>query len=317
MNDSLAVRVSAISQLTPWIKEFCLEPVDAEELPAFSPGSHIVMELGNAGAVLRNAYSLTSSPFDRSHYRIAVRHHEDSRGGSKYLHNEVEVGQVFSISPPSNYFHFEQGAEKLLLIAGGIGITPFMSLLSSLTFRSEMPEMHYSFRSMEDAAYLDELEQQLGPALHCYERDKGDRLEVGALLATQPLGTQVYVCGPEGLIEAVRDEARQLQWPEGSVHFEKFAVKAGGRPFSVRLQRSKRSIQVESEESLLEALEKNGIEVSHLCRAGVCGECRTVLLQGEAGHRDLFLSEEEKTGGGFIMPCVSRARKEGELVLDL
>lgn len=317
MNDSVTVRVAAVSKLTPGIKEFCLEPVESDELPAFSPGSHIVIELDTAGTVQRNAYSLTSSPFDRSHYRIAVRHHEDSRGGSSYLHKEVEVGQVFSISPPSNYFQFEQGGAKLLLIAGGIGITPFISLLPSLAFRSEKPELHYSFRSRADAAYLYELEQQLGPALRCYESDQGHRLEVGALLASQPLGTQVYVCGPEGLIDAVRDEVQKLQWPEGSVHFEKFAVKAGGTPFPVRLQRSKRCIEVEPEESLLEALEKNGIEVSHLCRAGVCGECKTVMLQGDVDHRDLFLSEDEKTGAGFIMPCVSRARKGGELVLDL
>lgn len=317
MSNGLTVRVAAIRQLTPLIRELTLEALPGGELPAFSPGSHVVLELPAAAGALRNAYSLTGSPFDCSHYRIAVRLQEDSRGGSRYLHRQLQAGQVLTISTPSNYFVFEQGAGKLLLIAGGVGITPFVSLLPCLPWNTGQAELHYACRSEQDAAYVDELRQQLGERLHLYASARGQRLEVGRLLAAQTPGAQVYVCGPASLIDAVRGEAAALGWPGVNVHYERFAVNSDGKPFRVALQRSERYIHVEAGESLLEAIERHGIRVPHLCRAGVCGECKTGLLRGDADQRDLFLSDAQKLQGACILPCVSRARGDSELVLDL
>jgi len=315
MNELLRVSVAAINQLAPDIKEFILRPVVGSELPAFSPGSHIILEIHDAKNLYRNAYSLTSSPFDRSHYRIAVQLQQDSRGGSRYLHQAMSVGDQLDISPPNNYFAFEQYNKKCLLIAGGIGVTPFMSLFPDKCGRNADIDMHYVFRDQSQAAFVSKLRDQLGGRLSCYQRSQGQRLDVARLLSEQPLGTHVYVCGPERLIEDVRHQATMLGWPESTVHFEKFAVATNGAPFSVRLKKTGRSIKVAEDESLLDALHRNGVEVRHLCRAGVCGECKTALLQGPAEHRDLYLADAEKSE--FIMPCVSRARNAAELVLDL
>lgn len=317
MSSTIDVIVAEVRQPAPDIRTFRLEPCHGGELPAFSPGSHVVLELPVGGRAIRNAYSLTGSPFDRSHYRIAVRRQAASRGGSRYLHEQVSAGQVLRIGTPVNYFPFEQRAGKLLLIAGGIGITPFMSLVPMLRWYSAPVEMHYAFRHSGEAAFLEALRERLGDRLRCHESASGRRLDVDALLAAQPAGTQVYVCGPQRLIDAVCTQAAALGWPSGSVRFEQFAVDSSGLPFQVALQRDGRTLRVEAGESLLEALERHGIPLRHLCRAGVCGECRTGLLAGEAEHRDLFLSDAEKAEGRFIMPCVSRAGGDGRLVLDL
>lgn len=317
MSSALQVNVVQIRQLSAVIKEFVLKPVAGTELPAFAPGSHVILDLNINGQLQRNAYSLTSSPFDRSHYRIAVRLQENSRGGSRYLHKQVKQGQVLNISWPKNYFHFEYGASKRLLIAGGIGITPFMPLLACLPWLTVMTEMHYAFRNKDDAVYIGELQQGFEAKLYCYENALGQTLMPEQLLAAQPIGTHVYVCGPESLIDAVRAAAMALGWPDSNIHFEKFSVDSSGEPFRVLLQQGDITIEVAAEESLLEALEKNGIKVRNLCRAGVCGECKTSLLNGDADHRDLFLSDAEKSAGDCIMLCVSRARGDNKLLLDL
>ncbi len=313
------VRVSAVARLGPSIREIHLEPLEGDHLPAFSPGSHVVMELPLGEHVLRNAYSLTSSPFERSRYAIAVRRQPDSRGGSRWIHDELVPGRQLRIEAPNNYFPIRAPADgaPLLLIAGGIGITPFMSLLRARRPDSGPMSLHYAFRDRVDTAYLAELKRLLGSDLHTYESTAGERLDPASLLAAQHLGTQVAVCGPAAMIEAVRAKAAALGWPEQRVLYERFSAPAGGTPFRVRLQRSGRSIAVSSEETLLEALERAQVPVRSLCRAGVCGECRTDLLGGEAEHQDLFLSDQEKTAQCAVMPCVSRACAGGELLLDL
>lgn len=313
------VRVAAVARLTPWISEYYLQAVDGSPLPAFSPGSHVVLELPLTTGAAHNAYSLTSSPFDRSHYRIAVRKQTDSRGGSRFLHEELQLGQLLRIESPRNFFPIKPppGGAPLLFIAGGIGVTPFMAYLQSPRRLSGQLQMHYAFRERADAAYVRELQELLGADLHRYEGSRGQRLDVTELLAAQRLGTRLYVCGPASLIDAVREQATALGWPDGSVHYERFSMAGGGAPFRVRLQRSRRSIQVGADESLLEALERERIPVRSLCRAGVCGECRTPLLAGQADHQDLFLSDREKAGQCAVMPCVSRASPGGELLLDL
>lgn len=318
-NGQHRVRVAAVARLTPNIREIHLEPADGRPLPAFSPGSHVVVDLPLADRVAQNAYSLTSSPFDRSHYRIAVRRQNASKGGSRWLHDELLPGQHLRIEAPRNYFPLKRarGGAPVLLIAGGIGITPFMSLLRSERAAPGELTLHYAFRERGDTAYLRELEQQLGDNLHCYEEHAGQQLDVAELLATQRLGTQIYVCGPSSLIDAVREQAAVLGWPDQRVQFERFSAPTGGAPFRVHLQRSGRSIQVAGGESLLEALERAKVPVRNLCRAGVCGECRTPLLGGQADHQDLFLSDDEKAAQCAVMPCVSRASAGDELLLDL
>jgi ferredoxin-NADP reductase len=313
------VRVAAVARLSSTIREIHLQADTGTLLPAFSPGSHVVLNLPLPTGTRQNAYSLTSSPFDRSLYRIAVRRQAESRGGSHWLHDQLTPGQYLTIETPCNYFPLRRPAQgaPLLLIAGGIGITPFMAFLQTEQPGAGDLQLHYAFRDRADTAYLEWLKWRLDDDLYCYEAQAGMRLDLAALLADQRAGTQVYVCEPSSLINAVCDAAKALGWPDNRVQYERFSAPSDGPAFRVRLQRSGRSIEVAAGESLLEALEREQVSVRKMCRSGVCGECRTPLLGGQADHQDLFLSDEEKAGQCAIMPCVSRAAAGSELLLDL
>lgn len=308
------LRVSHTMMLAEDIREITLEPLPGTWLPSFAPGSHIVISPDSQDIQFQNAYSLTSSPMNRQHYKIAVKHQPNSRGGSRYLHTKLKTGDTLFVSTPYNYFPMEQNTGKNLLIAGGIGITPFMSLMPMIEWYSAEFEMHYTFRSAATTAYIDEVDGYLGDRLHRYPSTES-KLNIEALLAKQTSGTHIYVCGPESLINETIETAAKLSWPEAMVHFEKFSVATGGTPFSVKLKKSSDQLNVNADESLLDALENAGVPIPNLCRAGVCGECRTKVIDGCVEHHDAFLGEEERRD--YIMPCVSRACENKELVLDL
>ncbi|WP_432697832.1 PDR/VanB family oxidoreductase [Marinobacterium sp. YM272] len=313
--DSIRVRVSAIEQVSPMIREFTLDAVDGELLP-FSPGSHVVVEMPAEPRPYRNAYSLLSDPRDSGNYRIAVRLQEQSRGGSVYMHESVKLGDELCITPPANLFAPNWQAGKHLLLAGGVGITPFMAYLPELERRGADFELHYLYRGSSTGAYRDQLKAELGDKCFLYDSEAGQRCELGELLANQPRGTHVYICGPEALIAGVREVTEELGWPASHVHFEAFAAPQPGKPFEVELSRSGRTVSVDGETSLLEALESAEVDVPHLCRGGVCGQCVTRVLSGDIEHRDEFLSAAEREQGDCIMPCVSRASGK-RLVIDL
>ena len=311
---TLSVRVAEAGMVTPAIRRFTLLPVGGESLPGFSAGSHVVVHMPDGARTHRNAYSLLSAPGGRSAYEIAVRRQERSRGGSVYMHERVNVGDVLQITPPSNLFPIDRLASKHIFIAGGIGITPFMSYIRDLVGQMSPYELHYAYRMPEHAAFRDDLARQLGERLHEYDAASGGRLAPRKLLADQPLGTHVYVCGPESLTGSVVEAARELGWSASHVHYERFAAPQPGRPFKVNCVRSEREIDVPGDVSLLEALETAGVDVPSMCRGGVCGQCATDLLEGEAEHRDSYLPVELRSRK--IMPCVSRANCE-RLVLDI
>ncbi|MBD8577129.1 oxidoreductase [Pseudomonas syringae] len=309
MSQTLTVRVAETHLLTPVVRELLLEPVSGA-LPAFSAGSHVQVHLPNGR---RNAYSLLSDPAQPSHYRIAVRRQPQSRGGSHYIHDQVQVGDRLQISPPANLFAPHSQARLHLLIAVGIGITPFMAYCAELLRQGQAFELHYACRQGFSDAYLDTLRDQLGARLHVYASPTR-RLDLATVLGNRPLGTHVYACGPQTLLDTLREHSQALGWPAGRVHWEAFTAPAPGLPFAVHLARSGRQVQVGAEDSLLEALEAAGVEVPNLCRGGVCGQCQTAYLQGAVEHRDLFLSDSERAT--HLMPCVSRSCGDA-LVLDI
>ncbi|MCQ3031199.1 PDR/VanB family oxidoreductase [Pseudomonas syringae] len=309
MSRTIAVRVAQTHLLTPMVRELLLEPLSGS-LPAFSAGSHVQVHLPNGR---RNAYSLLGDPAQTRHYRIAVRRQSQSRGGSHFIHDELDVGDRLTISAPANLFPVHSKARLHLLIAAGIGITPFMAYCAELTRQGQDFELHYACRPGISDAYLDTLREQLGPRLHVYASPTR-RLDLNTLLSQRPLGTHVYACGPQTLIDALREQSQALGWPASRVHWEAFAAPEPGNPFDVHLARSGRQLKVNAEDSLLEALEAAGIEVPNLCRGGVCGQCQTAYIDGAVEHRDLFLSEHERNT--HLMPCVSRSCG-GALVLDI
>jgi len=315
---TINVKIAAIKQVTPLIKHFTFVKEDGSEFPAFSGGSHVVVSLNIGGRVHRNPYSLMGSPTDTSAYHISVRKQEQSRGGSVFMHDYVAVGMSFKITYPVNLFSLAKKGHKHILIAGGIGITPFMSQIADLKRMGADFELHYAFRSPEHGAFAEQLAKVCGDKFHCYIDSDGERLDLQALLGNQPLGTHMYVCGPGSMVVAVLETARNLGWPESHIHSEQFLAPPIGEPFKIQLAKSNIEIQVPAEMSMLEAIEAAGIEADFLCRGGVCGRCELQVLEtdGALMHNDHFLTDAEKASCKKIMPCVSRAKCE-RLLLDL
>jgi ferredoxin-NADP reductase len=315
MSNQIKVEVASICQVAPTIREFTLEAID-DALYPFSPGAHVVVEMPNKKKVYKNAYSLLSDPTDTQRYRIAVRLQDASRGGSIYMHEQVKVGDQLLISPPSNLFSPLWHAKKHVMLAGGVGVTPFMSYIPEMIRRDADFELHYMYRSLQTGAYKHELSEQLGDKYFDYDSDRQARCDVTALLSQQPLGTHIYICGPDSLIQAVEEAAQTLGLPASVIHSEEFAAPKPGMPFVAEIKSTGQQVDVSAEDSLLEALEASDISIPNLCRGGVCGQCVCTVVEGEIDHRDQYLSDEEKAAGNTIMPCVSRAAGE-RLVLDI
>jgi ferredoxin-NADP reductase len=304
---TIPVEVTAVEQVTPLIKEFTLGPVAGEELPAFSGGSHVIVVLRRKDRTFRNPYSLMSSPRNRGRYRIAVRRHDDGRGGSLYVHEQVRVGTRLDVSHPVNLFPLARIARKHVLVAGGVGITPVTAMIDDLRGGRVPWELHYVVRGPGHDYFGRQLLDGGGP-VHLYYGSAG--LDFERVLAGQPLGTHVYACGPAGMIEAVAGAARAAGWADSHIHHEEFTAPPVGHAFDAHLARSDLTVHVPPDRSLLEAMEAVGVRAPYLCRGGVCGECETdvLVLDGELVHNDHWLSAEQKAGGRKIMPCVSRAR---------
>jgi len=314
----LAVRVVRIEQASPLVKRFTLQAEDGRDLPAFSGGSHVIVQIPAAGGLIHNAYSLLGSPFDLSCYQIAVRREDASRGGSAYMHAQLAEGDILLISAPNNLFALHATSGRQILIAGGIGITPFMSQMEELQANGAAFELHYAFRSREQAAFVDELAARYGSRCHFHDAARGQLCDVAALLQGLAVDDHVYVCGPASLIKAVQLAGAGQGIPPERLHWEQFAASpSDGAAFTVVLARSGREVRVAAGQTILQAIEQDGaVAVDCLCREGVCGTCEVGIVEGEAEHLDQYLSAEEKAAQKTLLICVSRARG-GRIVLDV
>jgi dimethylamine monooxygenase subunit B len=316
---TLSVRVDKTDLLTPDIRLIRLVSTTGAPLPLFSGGAHIVVSLATPQGTIRNPYSLTSAPDDGTAYEICVQKSGASRGGSLFIHQGLSEGDELEISPPVNLFAMDRRARKHLFIAGGIGITPFVSMMRQLDREGGTFELHYATRSADSGAFRQALVKTYGAhRVSNYCSTDGNRLDLPTVLESQPLGTQLYVCGPDRLINAVLQEAREAGWPDESVHCEHFAAPPPGSPFTVELARQGRSLPVAAQQSVLEAIEAAGLSAPSLCRGGACGQCETgvVSCDGALEHHDHYLSPAQRVAGDTIMICVSRIVGE-RLVLDL
>jgi len=304
----LSVIVTETCDVTPLVRRVRMAREDGRPLPAFSGGAHTVVEMPDGDVLRRNPYSLMGDPADRSNYMISVRRDEAGRGGSLFMHRKVERGMRLTISNPVNLFPLDLRARKHLLIAGGIGITPFLAQTRQLEAANAHFELHYVVRNAEHGAYCRETTERYPNRVRIYERDRGDGIDFAALLTSQPLGTHVYVCGPERMIDEVKKTALALGWPRQTVHSEEFLAPASGDPFTAELAVSNKTVTVGEHQSLLEAIEHAGVEAPYLCRGGACGQCETNVIScdGTLIHNDHWLSEEDRKSGLKIMPCVSR-----------
>jgi dimethylamine monooxygenase subunit B len=304
----LQVRVAEVVEVNALIKRFRFVSRDGSPLPAFSGGAHTVVEMDDHGTRRLNPYSLMSSPQDTTGYEISVRRDDVGRGGSLFLHNHVKPGMDMVLSYPVNLFPLDNRAKKHLLIAGGIGITPFLAQIAQLSQFGGKFELHYSARSKALGAYMDELAEQHGDKVNFYFDEQKQVIDLARVLSMQPIGTHLYVCGPKGMINWVLSTAAKMGWPAKSLHHEEFLAPGTGTPFEVNLAVSKMTITVGMAQSLLEAMEVAGVDAPNMCRGGACGQCETnvVSCDGAILHRDHWLTPEEHAAGLKIMPCVSR-----------
>jgi dimethylamine monooxygenase subunit B len=318
INTEIPVRVARITPVAAKIRRFRLERLDGQPMPYFSAGSHVVVSMHDGEILRRNPYSLMSAPHDSSAYEISVLAVENSRGGSAFMHRLSE-GDELRVSQPVNLFPADHRGRKHILIAGGIGITPFLAMMAQFSRDNVAFELHYAMRSREHGAYWRELLEQYGPQhIKTYFDIEGGRIPLTGILDNQPLGTHLYVCGPAGMIDGVLLAGLEAGWPRENLHSERFLAPPPGQPFKVLLEQSQLSITVGEHQSILEAVEAAGIDAPYMCRGGACGQCETAVLscEGEIQHNDIYLSDEEKAERKKIMVCVSRFKGQ-QLVLQL
>ncbi|MGL6210933.1 MAG: PDR/VanB family oxidoreductase [Paracoccaceae bacterium] len=310
----LNVRVAEVVMVNDLIKRFRFVARDGGPLPAFSGGAHTVVEMDDHGSRRLNPYSLMSDPEDTSGYEISVRRDDQGRGGSLFLHRHVAAGTEMVISHPVNLFPLDTRARKHLMIAGGIGITPFLAQIAQASRFGGKFELHYAARSPALGAYMDRLKANHPAQVHCYFDALGQTIDLARILSMQPIGTHLYVCGPKGMITWVLTAAASMGWPEKALHHEEFLAPGTGKPFAVHLAASGKTVTVGTAQSLLEAMEAAGVDAPYLCRGGACGQCETDVLacEGRLLHRDHWLSPKDLASGKKIMPCVSRF--EGKLL---
>ena len=317
-NDRQALQVTDVQAEARDVVLIELKAVDGAALAPFEPGAHLEVDLPNG---LVRHYSLTNDCRERDRYVIGVGRAVNSRGGSAFIHQSLRCGMRLATSPPRNNFALDQTANSYLFIAGGIGVTPVMSMIRWCEAQSRPWRLVYATRNCQRTAFYEALREH-GSRVHFHFDDQaGTFLDVREWLAEQRSGHHVYCCGPQTMMQAVQAHASHL--PPQTVHFEHFAAPSApttetavSAAFRVDLRRSGLSLPISADLSILEVLEANGVKVPFSCREGLCGTCETVVCEGEIEHRDYVLSQEQRAAGKSMMVCVSRARSP-VLVLDL
>lgn len=288
-----------------------LDSPDGTPLPKWEPGAHIELALPSGR---RRQYSLCGDPSDTSSYRIAILRVSGGRGGSVEVHTDARAGQLVTVEGPRNHFPLVP-RRAYLFIAGGIGITAIMAMVARVAAAGGEWKLVYAGRRRASMAFLDEIRALDPDRVEVMPADERGRPDLDAIIAAAPAGTAVYCCGPDRMLDAVQE--RVATRPDLHLHSEPFAgtEASGGAELYVELRRTGRIINVPADRSVLQAIRDVTPAVSTGCEQGVCGACRTEVLDGEPDHRDKLLSSAERAAGAMLI-CVSRARSE-RLILDL
>ena len=289
-----------------------------EELPRWEPGAHIDLILDDG---LTRQYSLCGDPRDSGVWRVGVLLDPNSRGGSRYVHENLDEGANVRVRGPRNHFPLVD-APSYRFIAGGIGITPIVAMIEAVERAGSDWTLLYGGRTKASMAFADELAERYPERVTVWPQDERGLLDLESLLKDAEDNTLVYSCGPEALLAAV--EQHCAAWPSGALHIERFAAKAPTAEqaaealhrFEVVCRRTGVTLEVPSDKSILETLEEADVPIMASCYEGVCGTCEARVLEGTPDHRDSMLTEPEKAAGEVMLVCVSRSRTE-RLVLDL
>ncbi|WP_326537451.1 PDR/VanB family oxidoreductase [Pseudorhodoferax sp.] len=289
------------------------------EFPPFDAGAHIDLHLSNA---LVRSYSLCNPSSDRQRYVVGVALDRKSRGGSRFVHQQLRVGQTIAISPPRNNFKLHEDAPRSVLVCGGIGVTPIWCMLQRLVALGRPVELICCARSRKEAAFTEAIGALQGTQVAVtwhFDDERGVPPDLGALLQGKGADTHFYCCGPGPMLDAFEATCERLGYP--NAHIERFAAAPvastdAERGFVVWLQKAGREIEVPPGKSILDCLIDGGLDPDHSCKEGVCGACETAVVAGELVHHDGILSKQEREAGKTMMICVSRCKSE-RLVLDI
>lgn len=297
--------VARIERPTARVCEIHLQTADGGELPSYAPGSNLQINAGGKW----NAYSLTGLGVRPREYVISVLR---QGAGSAWLHEQLTAGAQVEVAGPENAFAPDLRARRVLLVAGGIGVTPILSYARAARFWGWEAEAIYS-HSAAEGAYADELRELTGGAL--IEVEHRDQLTAAMTerFQNQPLGTSAYACGPEGMIDLFTSVAVAQGWPTQRLHSERFSAAEldPGEPFDFRVAGERAVHHVPAGVSLLEKLLELGHEVPNMCRQGVCGRCLISVEGGTVTHRDFVLDERERAANDCMISCVSRGTGDG------
>ena len=327
---SLRLQVRQITYQATNVNSYELVHAEGGDLPEFTAGAHIDFYFRD-GSVRQ--YSLCNDPVERPRYLIAILREPLGRGGSQALHERLNVQRKVAIGQPRNNFPLREEAERHLLLAGGIGVTPMMAMLARLQTIGADFTLHYCAKTPEFTAFRLELEDLVADGRVILHHDGGDPkkgLDIGGLLKEHQPGTHLYYCGPAGFMRAA--EAGAAHWPEDAVQCEYFTAEASpkatmtgeelsemaddaiGIGFQVKIASTGATYFVPNDKTIVQVLAENGIEVETSCESGLCGTCVTRYIEGEVDHRDLVLEKAEQAQ--YMTLCCSRA-KSPILVLDL
>lgn len=293
------------------------ESATSTTLPKVEAGAHIDVHLPNG---MVRQYSLCQNPNDEGKFRLGILRDPESRGGSVSAFDEIKDGMQIQVSEPKNLFPLLK-AKHSVLIGGGIGITPLITMAYQLAHEGASFELHYCGASPEKCAFVDEIkngELAQYTTFHFKSEGASHRAFFESAIKDIDSESHIYTCGPVGFMDWVINLATTHDFPEQQIHKEYFQVETdtSGDSFEVVAERSGKIIMVEAGETILQALAKEGIDIEMSCEQGVCGTCMCDVIEGEPDHRDVYFTDEEKASNEQILVCCSRS-KTPRLVLDI
>ncbi len=314
--ETLPVRLDTIRYGADEIIFYEFEAITAAALPPVSAGAHV--DIGLPGGVLRQ-YSLITPLCSQRRYVIAVKREEHGRGGSRWLHDSARVGQVFDLSPPRNQFEVAPGTSPVLLLAGGIGITPIYSMYEHVRASGRPVHLHYWCRSEKHGLFLEVLSDRSDVTVYYAASPEESSGQFAAVVREVSRQTEIYCCGPQGMLDHLERLGEELN-AERRIHMERFqaapAAAASNNAFEVTLARSGAQVQVAPGQTILDALRDAGADVMYSCEQGLCGACEVRVLEGRPDHRDTVCSAEEHDRRGTMIICCSSSQS-ASLVLDI
>ena len=285
------------------------------DLQPFTAGAHIDVFLPSG---LVRQYSLCNDPADRTRYVIGVLNDPNGRGGSAEMHG-IPEGARLLVGEPRNCFPLADRAAPAVLFAGGIGVTPLLAMAHDLARDGALFHMYFAARARAKAAFHDDIcSSDFADRVSFLFDDQGNRLDAAAVMRESPPGTHFYACGPKGFIAMIEAAANSCG-RQAFFHSELFsqaAPSSNDAPFDLVLAKAGITVTVAPDETALSALRRVGITIPTVCEQGVCGTCLTKVLEGAPDHRDLCLSDDERSANDCFAPCCSRALSPS-LVVDL